>query len=342
MKKWSLLLCALALLAGVSGCGGERQTEEPPAAEPLEQPRLAVEFAPGNGDAALQMRMLSPLAEKLKAALAEAGVEVKEVELTLGSSPAATGQALNQGGVDAAFAPAEVLAALESAIPLESAAWPLPSCDSGDTADWNRQAIAWTETWAAGRRVLLLAGPSEYGRNLAARAESGAELSWEELSRARWGLSGGRSDEMAALWMADRYAGKTLSNLPDATVYGSQDEALAALAAEEADAAVVIADDRIDAAEQWTRSAATGGWERNGFIWDETAVIGVTDRFYGTTLGVAGGSPWTDETLTAALMAALDSLAEDTDFTGLAGAGPLLPVTAEDLMPMGRLAAFLE
>ena len=112
---------------------------------------LTVEFAPG-GNLADKTTLLAPLSEKLQTALKAAGV-------------------------DAAFLPAEALAEFGgSAVPLLSAAWQEPSCDSGNPADWNGEETSWTENWTAGQRVLLLAGPSEYGRNLAARAKSGTEL----------------------------------------------------------------------------------------------------------------------------------------------------------------------
>ena len=337
MKKLSLLLCSCFLMTSLAGCG-QQEVEEPPSPpEMLQVETLALEFAPGAGQAAEQMKLLSPLAETLQAALAEAGVTVEEVQVTLGSSQAATGQALDQGGVDAAFLQAETLAAFSAPIPLLTAAWPLPSCDSGDPGDWNGQEITWTEDWAAGRRVLLVAGPSEYGRNLASRVEDGQSLTWEELSRAAWGISSGWSEEMAALWLFDHYDGRTLADLPDTAAYESQEEVLAALAAEEIDAAALLADERIDAAERWSRSAAAGGWGRSGFIWDETTVLGVTDRFYGTTLAVCADSPWAEEELSAALQEALAALEKDGALDSLAGAGPFVPAVSEDFHAMRQL-----
>ena len=338
MKKF--LPLALALLLALSGCreAPEPVEPDPPADAPRQVETLAAEFAPRGGDPAVELKLLSPAAEKLKAALAAEGVEVGEVRLTLGTSLAATGQAVAQGSVDLAFLPAETLLAFGGeAVPLLSAAWPVPSCDSADPADWNGRAVTWTEDFAAGRRALVLAGPSAYGRALSARAESGAPLTWEELSRARWALAGGRSGDMASLWLADRYEGRTLADLPETAACDGEEGLLAALAAEEADVAVLMADGRIDGAERWTRSPETGGWGRGGFIWDETRVLGVTEPFYGTVAAAAPGGLWAEADLSRALEAALDRLRDDRDLSGLAGAGPFAPLTAADLDPLRRL-----
>lgn len=337
-QKFSLLLCSCFLAACLSGCGQQETEQETlPPQEPVQVESLALEFAPGAGDPISQMQLLNTMAEALQTALAEAGVTVEEVQVTLGSSQAATGQALDQGGVDAAFLPAETLAAFSGAVPLLTAAWPAPSCNSSDAADWNGQESTWTEEWAAGRQVLLIAGPSEYGRNLASRVEDGQSLTWEELSRASWGTAEGWSDRMTSLWLFDHYDGRTLASLPDTTTYESQAELLAALAAEDVDVIALPADDRIDAAEKWTRSTSTGGWGRSGFIWDETSVIGVTERFYGTTLAVGADSPWAEEPLSTALQTALTALETDETLAGLAGAGPFLAVDGEDLNAMRQL-----
>lgn len=338
MKRFSLLLCSCFLVVGLAGCGQQEVEPETVSPEkPVQVESLALEFAPGAGDPAAQMKLLAPMAETLRTALEQAGVTVEEVQVTLGSSQAATGQALDQGGVDAAFLPAETLVAFSTAVPLLTAAWPAPSCDSSDVTDWNGQESTWTEDWAAGRQVLLLAGPSEYGRNLASRVEDGQSLTWEELSRASWGTVGGWSDTMTSLWLFDHYDGRTLAALPDTTTYESQEELLAALAAENVDIIALPADDRIDAAEKWTRSMSTGGWGRSGFIWDETTVIGVTERFYGTTLAVGADSPWAEEPLSTALQTALTALETDEALASLAGAGPFVSVTNEDLNAMRQL-----
>lgn len=338
MKKFSLLLCSCFLAAVLAGCGQQEVEQEPvPTKEPAEVETLALEFAPGAGDSAAQMKLLTPMEETLRTALADAGANVEDVQITLGSSQAATGQALDQGGIDAAFLPAQTLAAFSNTLPLLTAAWPAPSCDSSDPADWNGQETTWTEDWAAGRRVLLIAGPSEYGRNLASRVEDGQSLTWEELSRARWGTAGGWSDTMTSLWLFDHYDGRTLAALPDTATYESQEELLSALAAENVDVIALPADERIDAAEKWTRSTSTGGWGRSGFIWDETTVIGVTERFYGITLAVGADSPWAEEPLSTALQTALTALKDDETLASLAGAGPFIAVSNEDLNAMRQL-----
>ena len=333
MRRIPLLLTAAALLL-LTAC---RQS---PAKDPVTPPEeelprqiesLALEFAPVGGEPVSQMKRLRPLEETLKTALAQAGVTVEEVRVTLGASEAATAQSLGQNGVDAAFLPAGLLGETE-AVPLAGAAWPLPSCDSEDPADWNGQEISWTTDWAAGRRALLVAGPSVYGRNLASRLSGGAVPTWEELSRACWGVSNGITADLAEQWIEERCE-KSLTDLPHKQTYESEDQLLAALAAEEVDLIVILADSRVDAAERWVKSAAGGGWGRGGFIWDETWVIGVTDRAYGSILAVSGESPWEEAPLADALTAAVLSMAGDADLMALSGTERLAALTPQSLPP---------
>lgn len=329
MKRFSVLLVFALLLATFAAC---RETESPAPPEeetPLTAETLTVEFAPTGGDPAAQMARLRQTADKLKAALADAGVTVESVGTTLGSSPAATAQAVAQGGVDGAFLPEETLAEFGgSAGALLGAAWIAPSCDSETCAPWNEQETTWTTEWAAGRRVLLLAGPSAYGKNLADRVRGGGTLTWEELSRAKWGLAGGWTADAAGQWLGAQSEGCTLADLPHTAAYESEEELLNALAAETVDLIPILADDRIDAADQWTRSTVAGGYGRGGFIWDETCVVGVTEPVFGKVFALGGDSPWGQPPLSDALTAAISALAEDPDFSALAGAERFAAISA--------------
>lgn len=115
MKRILPLLCTLLLLF-LSACGpAERDTSpELPETEPLRLESLSVEVSRGELSTEDLARAVRELPEALEAALAAQGVEAETISVSVGSSPAATAQAVSEGGVDLAFLPAEDLAALEN------------------------------------------------------------------------------------------------------------------------------------------------------------------------------------------------------------------------------------
>ena len=118
MKKICLVL-ALSLL--LTGCGKkETPAVSAPAAsasveeeKPLVLEELAVEFLRHSADAAVLMQAVKELPQQLREALAEEGVEVERVSVTMSGSCASTVQAVEEGGVDLAFLPVEELVRAE-------------------------------------------------------------------------------------------------------------------------------------------------------------------------------------------------------------------------------------
>lgn len=110
MKKLSLfLLFALVLL--LTACGPkEPETEEPPPPEePLRLEALAVEIGKNGLSPQELASAVQELPEVLRAGFAAQDVEIGQVTVTVGTSPAATAQALAEGTLDLAFLPAEDL-----------------------------------------------------------------------------------------------------------------------------------------------------------------------------------------------------------------------------------------
>ena len=299
MRKRTTLLAALLALALLPACGQgsgpEPQVQEPPTQEEMQRETLRLELTRSAADEDTLMQALRMLPELLPAALAEQGVAVGRVETTVGASPAASAQALNDGSVDLAVLPGTVFAELGGeAVPLLTAA---------ETADAE----------AGGRRMLLLAGPTEYGCQLSARAASDTPLTWDELDRAAWSVTGGEERGMVSVWLADRYEGNTLSDLSRVTYAETDGDGESA-----ADVLAVPAD---------TREGADG-------------VIGETEPYYRVILAAR---PDDDELKTErfrdALSAALAQVCgQDASVRDALGGALTAPVEDDALNAMRRLA----
>ena len=351
-KAFPAMLLALSLLVGCAGQGtgvgsgdvlGAVSEQETTSVE-----TLRMEFAPVGGDTVLLMESLHRLRGKLQAALKDAGVELSTVQLSVGTSISATGQALAHSSVDAAFFPAaeDLVNFGGEAQVILTRAYPEISCSSSDPADWNgsENVLFYTGEAVPGWNQLLCAGPSAYGRALAGRVRQGKQLSWTELQHARWGLAEGDAGGQLSLWLADYYEGNTLSDLKNVVSCAGYEQALRALAEEEVDIILLAADQRIDYAAQWqleaVRTAENGGsgFGRPASIWEEVCVVGLTEPFYGVTAAVSSESPWLKEPMRRALCTAVQSLSGDEDLMALSGAGSFLPLEDGALDSVRRLA----
>ena len=130
---------------------------------------------------------------------------------------------------------------------------------------------------------------------------AGEELTWEDLDSANWSVMGTSSPAgyiYPALWLQDHY-GKGISDLKSAVQSDSYASAFARLASGQVDVLVTYADARRDYAERWNTE-----FSREGSIWEETGVIGVTAPIYNDTISVSKNSEIMDADLIAALQQA--------------------------------------
>ena len=369
MKKVWLLL-ALSLLLTVSGCKRQSdppaEEEFPPAVEetvkpavpagPLEVETLRVEISRNAADTALVVRVARELPDLLQTYFAEAQtpVNIGRVAVTVGATPAATAQSLAQDGVDLAFLPAEsfALGGGEAQVLLGNAPQPaiLPKGDSTDIADWNRgeKTYAYAAAdWVGGTGALICAAPTDYGRQLAKRAESGKNLTWTELDKARWGvleedsLGGYRC---ANLYLTDHYEGDTLADLSNVTVYDSYEDLLRAAANETVDIVVLRKDARMDVSAAWLQDLGRAdengllGFGRTAPVWEEVRCIAVTETLYDTVAAVAPGrEDLSGEAFASALLQVLERLyEEEPELMGTLGSARFAPVNDEALDPLRR------
>lgn len=310
MKKLSLLL-ALALLFTLTACK-QKEQDPPVPPEPVEDvlrlEELRLEF-PRSGLSKDQLAgAVKELPELLKTYFEETGtVEVERVVVTVGSSPASTAQALEEGHIDLAFLPGTI--ALDGPVVLFADAYPL---DDG--------------ILRAGSRGLLCVAPTEYGRQLDTRVSSGKPLSFAEVERARWGTVEGDADYFA-LWLADSY-GEAFGGT--VTEYGSE-EALFRAAADGAVDAIVIRDDARTEAD----------WAGDGTVWEQLPVLDVTETVYTTV--AAARAELAEGVFAPALEQVLGRLGEEhPELMTVLGADAFASVTEDGLTATRRLASLTE
>ena len=349
------LAALMALAMVLSGCGA--RPEEPPAPEPIKIETLRVEISKNDQDPQALLQEIRELPELLKAgfdAVAEdTGVEVGDVTVTVGTSPAATAQAVGEGSVDMAFLPAaEFVRSGDGAAAVLAEAENHGLSNAGSVpADWNGSEHATAlvpRVRQAGTFALVCAAPTAYGAQLSARAESGQALTWEELSRARWGVLS--RDSLGGwgcltVWLAENYDGGTVEQLPDVTEYESFEALLRAAAAGEIDAFPLQADARLDVADAWTlgedekSSGGMSGFGREKSVWEEVRCIGVTPTLYTTVAAVsAGDSALTGDAFQNALDTVLVNLGEQEPGSMAAfGSAWFARIGGGDLEPLREL-----
>ena len=121
----------------------------------------------------------------------------------------------------------------------------------------------------------MIAGPSEKGKELAAKVNAGEALTWEDVSSANWSVANSSSPAgyiYPSLWLQENFD-KNITDLPHAVQSDSYGSAFARLASGQVDILCTYADARRDYEDEWT-----GEYGMTNSIWDDTAVVGVTPR----------------------------------------------------------------
>ena len=288
MKHLFPLALALALL---TGCGAEQaaapQTADPGAPVPVEQ--LTIAFSP-YADSDTILTATEPLEQLLRDKLLEKGYDVSDVEMSVGTSYTAVGEALSAGSADLGFISGGnyVLFSDECDVLLTALRYAI-SKDSDDPADWNDGTVEEnTDEMSTYYRSILLAGPSDTGRSLADKVMSGQELTWEDLNGATWAVMGPTSASgyiYPSLWLQERY-GKTIADLDAVVQSDSYTTSLARLASGQVDIMVGYAHMRTKYADQWQTDF--GG---TAPMVDQTSVIGVTEGIYNDMIAYSRTSP---------------------------------------------------
>ena len=276
MKKIIALLLALVMALGLlAGCGDKANTDgtdDTDGAKKIET--LKVAFVPSREPEEI-ITATEPLKQMLKDELAKLGYEVGDVEITVGTTYEAVGEGLEAGTIDVGLIPGGTYVLYDDgAEVILTATRDGLSKDSDNAKDWNDgQPTEASDKQAVSYRALFIAGPSDKGQELVKKVNAGEELTWEDLDSANWSIMGTSSPAgyiYPALWLQDHY-GKGISDLKSAVQSDSYASAFARLASGQVDVLVTYADARRDYAERWNTE-----FSREGSIWEETGVIGVT------------------------------------------------------------------
>lgn len=270
--------------------------------------KLTLEFVPSK-DADVIITGTKELPELVKEEMAKLGYEIGEVDITVGTSYDATGEAMAAGTIDVGWLPGGTYALYSDDVDvILTATRNGLSNDSENPADWNGDANATQKNGpqVTYYRSLIYATPSEYGKQLAEKVNNGEELTWDDLNKATWAVQKTSSSAgyiYPTMWLMKNYDGKKISDLanviPLDSGYGT---AFSYAAAESVDIIVCYADGRNDYEESWMlpsdQQDSTGkqGMGRSESIWNELNVIGVTDGIYNDTVAISKRSPYyTDE-----------------------------------------------
>ena len=127
-----------------------------------------------------------PLEDLLKETLLTKGYDVENVDMTVGTSYTAVGQALSAGSADIGFISGGnyVLFSDDCDVLLTALRYGINK-DSDDPKDWNDGTIEEnTDEMSTYYRSIILAGPSEKGQALLEKVNNGEELTWDDLDSA--------------------------------------------------------------------------------------------------------------------------------------------------------------
>ena len=315
-KAFSLLLAGVMCVGLLAGCGG--QNSEPQSSTSSTSSTdssasttatsetsnkkidtLRIAFVPSREPEEI-ITATEPLKQMLTDELATLGYDVGEVDITVGTSYEAVGEALAAGTADVGLIPGGTYVLYDDGCDvLLTATRDGLSIDSDNAKDWNDNAPTEPTTeQVTSYRALMIAGPSEKGKELAAKVNAGEALTWEDVSSANWSVANSSSPAgyiYPSLWLQENFD-KNITDLPHAVQSDSYGSAFARLASGQVDIVCTYADARRDYEDEWTTE-----YGMTNSIWDDTAVVGVTPAIYNDTISVSKTSPIMDDDFKQAL-----------------------------------------
>ncbi|WP_185907865.1 phosphate/phosphite/phosphonate ABC transporter substrate-binding protein [Psychrobacillus soli] len=325
MKKYMYLGVTFLIALFLVACGNDEtpaeteteteteteiQTEssEDTNEEMISLEKLSIGFVPSRDPEEI-ITATEPLKNLLTEELATLGYKVDEVDITVGTNYEAVGEALSAGTTDIGLIPGGTYVLYDDGaeVILTSTRAGL-SNDSDSAKDWNdNEPTEPTDTQTTSYRALIIAGPSEKGKAIAAKINNGEELTFDDVNNANWSVMSSSSPAgyiYPALWLQENFD-KTITDLANVVQVDSYGSAFAQLAAGQTDVLVTYADARRDNEEKWTSE-----FSRTASIWEETDVIGVTPGIYNDTISVSKNAEIMDDALKQALQQAFINISQ--------------------------------
>lgn len=230
--------------------------------------------------------MTAPLKGLLTDQLKKEGYDVKNVDIKVGTSYEAAGEALSSGTADVGFIPGGTYVMYQDgAKALLTATRAGLNKNFADAAKWNDgKPTEKTDKQVSTYRSIFIAGPSAKGQELAKKVNAGEKLTWDDVNSAKWGLSSTTSSAgyiYPSLWLNKGY-NKTVVDLKNTVTVDSYGSGMARLASGQIDIMPTYADARSDFAKMWTTD-----YQQPKSIWEETNVIGVSQNIYNDTISVS-------------------------------------------------------
>ncbi|MFJ6265381.1 phosphate/phosphite/phosphonate ABC transporter substrate-binding protein [Lysinibacillus xylanilyticus] len=264
--------------------------------------KLTIGFVPSRNPDEI-ITATEPLKNLLKDELASLGYDVGEIDITVGTNYEAVGEALSAGTTDIGLIPGGTYVLYDDgAEVILTATRAGLSNDSDNPIDWNKnKPTAPTTTQTTSYRAILVAGPSEKGKALAAKVNNGEELTFEDLNNVTWNVMSSSSPAgyiYPTLWLHEKF-NKTIPDLSQVVQADSYGNAFARLAAGQTDVLVTYADARRDYEKSWK-----GEFGRTASIWEETDLIGVMPAIYNDTISVSKNSKVMNDSLKKAIQQA--------------------------------------
>ncbi|MGE7673801.1 phosphate/phosphite/phosphonate ABC transporter substrate-binding protein [Lysinibacillus sp. NPDC094403] len=264
--------------------------------------KLTIGFVPSRDPNEI-ITATEPLKGLLKDELASLGFDVGEIDITVGTNFEAVGEALSAGTTDIGLIPGGTYVLYDDgAEVILTATRAGLNNDSDNPVDWNKnKPTAPTTTQTTSYRAILVAGPSEKGKALAAKVNNGEELTFEDLNNVTWNVMSSSSPAgyiYPILWLHEKF-NKTIPDLAQVVQADSYGNAFARLAAGQTDVLVTYADARRDYEESWQ-----GEFNRSASIWEETDLIGVMPAIYNDTISVSKNSKVMNDDLKKAIQQA--------------------------------------
>ncbi|SFR69715.1 phosphate/phosphite/phosphonate ABC transporter substrate-binding protein [Anaeromicropila populeti] len=299
MRKWTVVFILLLCVTAFTGCKSDKEDKS------IE--KLSVYFVPSREPEEI-ITATEPLKDLLKQQLEDQGFEIGQVEISVGTSYEAVGEALSAGTADIGLIPGGTYVLYDDgAEVILTATRSGLNKDSEVPKDWNDgTATEASDQQAVSYRSLIIAGPSEKGQELAAKVNAGEELTWEDLNSASWSIMSSSSPAgyiYPALWLQEKY-GHSITDLTLAVQSDSYGSAMARLASGQVDIMLTYADARRDYTEKWGSE-----YGRTASIWEETNVIGVTPAIYNDTVCVSKSSENMNDDLKEAIQNAFIQIA---------------------------------